>query len=356
MANKFIKTKFSTCSLDDKFFDSLKRDYPEFCEWFQRKAISGAEAYVFSDEEGICAFVYLKDETESIELNNKILPIKKRLKIGTLKLANRQHGQRLGEGAIGIALWEWQSKPYEDIYLTVFPEHLDVINLVEKFGFKNVGKKNNGEYVYLKSKSNINYSTPHTAFPFINPNFEKAGIIPIYDYYHDRMFPYSTLKHTKQDFWEEAAGNGITKVFIGSPRSINHLIKGTPVFIYRSSTKDKQKQYYSCITSFVTISKTTIIKSNNRCLKTLNEFISLCGNKTIFTNEELKKFYNSKYNVVVFELVYNGFFGEGNNINYKTLKSKGYFYTYPYEITYTKNDFIKILKLGGINVQNIIID
>ncbi len=32
MAGRFKRKKFADCSLEDRFFDSLKNDYPEFCD------------------------------------------------------------------------------------------------------------------------------------------------------------------------------------------------------------------------------------------------------------------------------------------------------------------------------------
>ena len=40
---------FSELDLNDSFFDTLKGDYPEFAEWFNRKASEGESAYVFFD-------------------------------------------------------------------------------------------------------------------------------------------------------------------------------------------------------------------------------------------------------------------------------------------------------------------
>lgn len=90
MANMFKRKKFSECSLEDPFFETLKNDYLEFPKWFKRKSLENEEAFVFEDKQGISAFVYLKKENEEIKLVNKVLPAKKRLKIGTLKLDNRK--------------------------------------------------------------------------------------------------------------------------------------------------------------------------------------------------------------------------------------------------------------------------
>ena len=46
--------KFSTINLDDVFFDSLKMDYPEFVDWFNRKSRKGKVAFVQYDSDGHC--------------------------------------------------------------------------------------------------------------------------------------------------------------------------------------------------------------------------------------------------------------------------------------------------------------
>lgn len=199
MIKKFDYLPFANCNLTDPFFKSLKDDYPEFPQWYAKKIENKEKAFVYKDESGIRAFLYLKKEDEPIELKGGMLPSKKRLKIGTLKLDDRVRGLRLGEGIIGIALWKWQEMDVDEIYVTIFPKHEVLISLIEKFGFKKVGINNRGENIYLKSKNDLDLSDPFKPFPYINPNFTKAGYIPIYDKYHDTLFPYSELFNTKQE-------------------------------------------------------------------------------------------------------------------------------------------------------------
>lgn len=364
MAGKFMRCRFSDCSLEDPFFDSLKKDYPGFTEWYRKKAALGAEAFVFTDADGVCAFLYLKeDDDEQIDLEQGFLPRQKRLKIGTLKLTDRFQGQRLGEGAFGIALWRWQELPVDEVYLTVFSHHADIIFLAEKFGFKCAGtlksaegQSSGDELLYVKRKSEIDYSDVYRAFPYIKPGFEHARMMPIWDFFHDRILPYSELRNTEQEFWDEAAGNGMTKIFIGAPSSKLRWQVGDPVFIYRLFTGSGVKKYRSCITSFATIAKIEYIKERGQVLKDLDEFIKLCGNKTIFSEEELRRAYTKSRNLVMIEFVYNGFFGKGKNVIFKTLKDWGLFDTHPYDIEYTFQEFAWILKAGGKDVQNIVVD
>lgn len=355
MAGKFEWHKFSEVNLEDPFFDSLKIDYVEFPEWFKKKSEAGEYTLVFHDTQGVGAFVYLKKENEEIKLINKTLPAIPRIKIGTLRLAERFRGMRLGEGALGVSLWKWRDVKAEEIYVTVFKKHTELINLFERFGFKCVGMNNRGECIYLKSRKTINYSDPYKAFPFINPNFTKAGLIPIYEKFHDRLFPYSELKIKKHEIEEETAGNGVTKVFIGTPHKAMHYEIGEPVCIYRIFEGNVGKIYKSAVTSYCTITKVNVIKNNDIEIINLSDFIKNAGNKTIFSQEELTKIYCKK-NVVMLELVYNGFFGKGHNVICKNLKDQGLFEDHPYNLNYSKDHFIKILEMGAINVQNVIID
>lgn len=356
MPGKFHWRKFSAVNLDDPFFDSLKLDYTEFPDWFAKKSASGENALVFYDEQGIGAFMYLKDETESIELTSSSLPPVPRLKIGTLRIAERFRGQRLGEGAVGISLWRWQEKQFQEIYVTLFEKHLTLVNLFRHFGFRCVGKNARGECVYLKSRGNIDYSDAYKSFPFIRPDFHKAGIIPIYDVFHDRLFPYSELRGHKREIEEETAGNGITKVYIGTPYTPLHYTVGEPVGIYRIHTGTGQKAYKSVMTSYCTVTSMSSIKEGGACRVSLADYIESAGNKTIYTRKELTDIYNRNNNIIMLQMVYNGYFGKGHNVTYKELKDSRLFPDHPYNIDYTKEEFMRILEMGDVNVQNVIIN
>lgn len=357
MAGKFKWEKFSNVDLNDSFFDSLKKDYPEFTEWFHKKSCMNEETLVYNDDLGIGAFLYLKDEEEPLELADTTLPICKRVKIGTLRLSERQRGIRLGEGAVGVALWKWQDKKVDEIYVTVFEKHTELICLFERFGFKNIGKNKRGECVYIKSRKDIDYSNPYKAFPFIRPNFNKAGVIPISENFHDKLFPYSELMGNKKQIEEITAGNGITKIYIGTPYTPMHYEIGEPVGIYRKYEGTSSATYKSVITSYGTITKIVSIKNKNCYMYSLDDFLKMVGNKSVFSVDELTSIYYSRgSNVEMIEMVYNGFFGKGKNINHKKLSSNGLFPNHPYKIDYTKEQFIKILEMGEADVQNIIIN
>lgn len=351
MAGKFNWTRFADVNLSDEFFNSLKNDYIEFTEWFERKAREGEQALVFQENNAIGAFIYLKDEKEEIQLQDKTLPVKHRMKIGTLKLSEKIRNIRLGEGAIGVALWRWRESCAEEIYLTVFESHTQLIALIEKFGFIMSGKNKRGECVYIKNRKQINYENPYKSFPFINPKFSRAGLLPIEEQFHDKLFPYSELQGNVSALEEAVAGNGISKIYIATPSSgISYQI-GEPLCIYRKYN-GPNKGFRSVVTSYATVTHIEVIKNQGYANCSVEKFIELCGNKTIFDEQILSGVYN-RPNVVMIEMVYNGYFGAGNNVNFFALKNNNLFEDYPYNIQYTKEQFETILKIGRVNVDTI---
>lgn len=65
---------------------------------------------------------------------------------------------------------------------TVFDKHDLLIAQLTKFGFIKVGYNPNGEGVYLRSRSSVDYSDPYKSFPFINPDFQNAGYLCVNDF------------------------------------------------------------------------------------------------------------------------------------------------------------------------------
>ena len=54
--------------------------------------------------------------------------------------------------------------------------------------------------------------------------------------------------------------------------------------------------------------------------------------------------------------IYNGYLGEGNSVNYDWLNRNGFFKGHPYKNILKHDDVIRILKQGGIDEDDIIVD
>lgn len=366
MAGKFVLKKFADINLDDPFFESLKNDYPGtanstgFVDWFNKKAADGATALVFEDEVGVGAFVVLKEEEEKIELQGCILPIKKRLKISTFRIAERYRRQRIGEGAIGLLLWKWQQSIAEEVYVTVFDKHETLISQFERFGFKKKGVNLNGENVLIKSRTQIDFNDSYKSFPFVKDGFDYAGYIIIDDCYHDTMFAYSELANmtTLQTQVGSSVSNGLSKIYVGKAARVDHKI-GEPILVYRRYTQGNGKRYRSCVTSFCVVTDVIQAKINNQYLMSFDELKSRIGNKSVFNEDELRMQYISYRNMTIIELLYYGYFGAGNNVNMDWLENNGLWAMenqYPTEVRLTPEQFKRVLMEGNINVSNVVIN
>lgn len=358
MAGKFTRQLFSEIDLNDAFFNPLKEDYPEFSVWFQTKAAEGRNALVFRDEQGLGAFISLKPESEPLVLKEGKIPALPRLKVSTLLLAERFRGQRLGEGALGLILWEWQKSKLEEIYITVFPKHDDLVQNLIHFGFQLAGYNGRGEHVYIRSRKDVDFSDPYKSFPFISTKFKKGGYLIVNDTYHDTLFPYSELKNTVQEQLEMEAANGITKIYVGNQWQTHYGI-GEPVFIYRRYTGGAgQPKYKSCLTSFCIVSDVISVKRNGFNLKTFEEFSKVIGNKSIFSRNDLQIKYTHDKNLTVIQLLYYGYFGCGNNINMDWLVKNGLWCepnAYPTNIRLSPQQCAVIWREGGCSIADILV-
>lgn len=363
MAGKFERKLMKDINLDDPFFDSLKTDYPGsanstgFVEWFHKKA--NEKALVFEDEDGVGAFIKLKPgEIEEIKLQDGTsLPAIDRLKISTIKIDERYRNRRIGEGAIGLTLWQWRDIGANEIYVTVFEKHASLIFLLEKYGFSHVGTNLNGERVYIKDRRHLDFSDPCKAFPFLSNNIQNAGCLAIDMEYHDTMFAASELANTLQERVDISVANGLKKVYLGSPISLGFRV-GEPVFIYRKYTGNQGRPgHKSCITTYCIVTRIEKVKSAGRALMTYEQFRHMVGNKSVYDDMELQTKYNTLANLTLIELLYYGYFGAGNNVNWAWLKDNGCWSgTHPMNFRYTREQFDRIMQRGNVDVQNVIIN
>lgn len=282
-----VKTSyFGNVNLKDIFFDSFRKDYQGFDEWFNKK--SDEIAYVCLDSDRIIAFLYLKRENEDEDYSDiiPILPKKKRIKIGTFKV--NLNGFKLGERFLKIVFDNALKQNVDEIYVTLFnkrPEHQRLINLFLDWGFKYWGKKSTPtgeEEVYVRSFANsFNAYNPKSTFPHISLKSD-VFMVSIYPEYHTNLFPDSILRtESPEEFLDnEPFRNALSKVFVS--RSANRNLKcGDIVIFYRTGGI-----YRGVITTL------GIVESAVTTIKGENEFINLCKKRSVFTNKELSQEWN----------------------------------------------------------------
>jgi hypothetical protein len=277
---------FGQINLSDPFFDQFKEDYVGFADWFNKK--SDEQAYVCKSGDQIIGFLYLKEEREGEDYSNISPPFHKakRLKIGTMKVAPTSF--RLGERFIKIIIDNALNLAVDEIYITVFPKRVGqflLIGLLQDWGFKRHGTKETSsgiEEVFVRDfKPSFNSSNPNLSYPYMSLS-HRTFIVPIYEKYHTELFPDSILRtESPLAFVEnQPHRNSIRKVYIS--RSIErNLNLGDIVVFYRTGG------YYEGVVSTLGIIENIVTE-----IKDEQDFISLCRQRSVFSDKELLEYWN----------------------------------------------------------------
>ena len=318
------KKLFGEIDLSDPFFDSFKEDYAGFDDWFLKKF--DETAYVTINKGKILSFLFLKleDENENYSDLTPVFQKKRRLKVGTFKVIS--NGVRLGERFMKIIFDNAIQYNVEEIYVTIFDkreEQKRLINLLEDWGFRFFGTKktlNGSELVYVRDFTPKFISeNPKLSFPYISKS-SNIFMIPIYPDYHTELLPDSILTtESPYDFVEnQPHRNAISKVYIS--RSIERNInRGDIIVFYRTAAKDRSAYYSSVITTIaIAEGKITNILDEN-------DFILKCRKRSIFADDELKKYWNwsTKYRPFIINFLYTHSFPTGKRINRQRLLELG---------------------------------
>jgi len=279
------KSYFGNINLDEAFFDSFRQDYLGFDKWFKKK--SDETAYVSYVAKRLVGFLYIKPESiheDYTDISPKLQP-KKRLKIGTLKVAI--HGLRIGERFLKIVFDNALINKVDEIYVTIFdrtPEQFRLIELLEEWGFTRHGEKQTPtgkEHVYVRDFARkANRSAPKFTFPYLSRQ-ANIFLVPIYPGYHTELLPDSILNtESPANYLEpEPHRNALSKVYISHSLERN-LNPGDVILFYRTGGK-----HLSVVTTI------GIVEKVHQEIKSAEELVALCRKRTFFKQEELLAFW-----------------------------------------------------------------
>lgn len=292
------KTEVSNLDLNDEIFNTLKEEYEEFEEWFKKISREGRECYVYYEKDGsIGALLIYKFENEPIDAG-KLLPSKNRLKIATLKVSSV--GNKIGELFVRLSVENAILNDLSEIYLTHFIQPSDyLVDLIEEYGFINVGKNGRGEVVFIKEviperKELIDLDPVEISKKFY-PNFldgEKVRkyVVPIFPKYHDRLFIDKERQISLLEYLGEliVEGNTIKKAYL-SHSKIKKISPGDIVIFYRSRFRQK----VTCL---------GVVEEVITDLENSNEIIKYVGKRTVYSKKEIDDFANKTTMVILFTL------------------------------------------------------
>ncbi|HYU99248.1 MAG TPA: PIN domain-containing protein [Pyrinomonadaceae bacterium] len=282
---------FGNINLADPFFDSFKRDYVEFAEWFNRKA--DEVAYICkSERDELIAFLYVKLEDEREPYSDIEPPFRPRhrLKVGTFKVS--MNGYKLGERFLKIIFDNAVRQNVDEIYVTIFDKDTDqrrLITLLSDWGFRKHGvkrSKSGDELVYVRDFApKADPANPALTYPYVSAK-QRKFIVAIYPQYHTELLPDSILRtESATNYLENRPNrNALRKVYISRSHR-KDMVSGDIIVFYRTASGGAG-HYTSVATTL------GVVESVIHPVPSLEDFIRLCRKRSVFSDDELKQHWN----------------------------------------------------------------
>lgn len=290
----FIREEFLyKIELEDKFFDSLREDYSNFNDWFQKKQEGEAKAYITRDEKNkITSFLMLKTENINEKYYDFDMPLKpaNRIKISTFKVADT--GKRIGETFIKIIISKAIEEEKSEIYVTVFPNQNFLIDLFKEYGFKECTYKNtrNGQGQNRKEIVLVRDLKTKEFYPFVKITKQNMFVLPILPRYHKLLFPEAEreMQIDLRDYTAlNTSSNAIKKAFISNAK-IKKIKTGDILLFYASHDKKA-------------ITTLGVVDAVFTDFRTKEEIYQIVRKRTAYTKEELENIARKDSLVILFK-------------------------------------------------------
>lgn len=302
MENLFYKN-FTEINLNDPFFESLKRDYTEFSDWFNKKGQQGEKAYVLYNEHTVIeGFMYLKMERGRVTDIEPPLPNANHLKIGTFKFDSA--GTRRGERFIKKVFDHAIRDRADDIYVTVFDKHAYLITLMQRYGFNIIATKNtvNGNENVLVRRMDQTTGDVLLDYPKFRVQGNKKYLMSIYPKFHTRMLPDSILNNESHSLIQDVSHtNSIHKIYLCGMEAAALFEPGDVIVTYRTSDVKGAARYRSVITSVCVVEEYKNIGDFNN----LQSFLDYAVSYSVFSEAELTEFFRKKSYPHIIRFTYN---------------------------------------------------
>ncbi len=269
---------------EDKIFDGLRSDYPEFDDWFAkvRQEIETRRCFVIEEEGAYAAVALLKLEDDCEYAIEE--PV---VKISTFKVSEDHSGVKYGELLLKAILHSLTTTNSASLYVEVLPSHPEVLDFLAAFGFLDQGYRSvRGEYVVTKSlrppaeetdRSDLDH---HVLFgPPALLARQRIFAVPIKPRWHDQLFPEQAppqqsaqlalfgSAETQTHPW----GNAIRKAYLCNAAT-NQVVAGDVLLFYQSEDQ--------------TFSAVGIVEDVLRSSEAV-EVMQFVGRRTVYTGSEI---------------------------------------------------------------------
>lgn len=314
-------------ALTDPIFDGLKKDYhPGFEDWFRKAARSQRDALVVDGGNEHAAIAILKREPDgAYGLSGPLL------KICTFKVSDHYSGQKYGELLLKAIFRRAHVEKDRGIYMTVFEKHVQLIELVEDFGFRPLQVRSDlGELVYAKplgpmpagSMDPLEYHITYGP-PALTIQAGRVFVVPIEPRWHRVLFPDAepvedALLPATAGLEIQPFGNALRKAYLcHSPSRL--LRRGDIVLFYRSG--DEKAVYV------VGVCEDVLVSDNSE------EIAAAVGRRTVYSFDDISAL-TREGPVLVIQFRQDRVLS--NPIDLKELTSAGVVRSWPQSITRVK--------------------
>lgn len=294
---------FREIDISDHFFDSLKEDYEDFENWYERKKAYHEDAYVqYDNDNNLQGFLYIKmEENKIVEDVIPYIEGERILKVGTFKID--AHGTRMGEQFLKV-LFDYAIDKNADVcYVTIFEKHTGLINLIRRYGFKEWGIKVKGgkkETVFLKNMRTV-VGDVFVDYPLVTCKGSNKYLLSVYPKYHSLLFPESILTNENRNIIKDISyTNSIQKNYVCSMQGVEELKKGDLLVMYRTAENGRTAEYSAVATTVCTV---TDVRKQDSFIN-FEEFYSFTSRYSVFDRGDLEYWYR-RGGLKVISLVYN---------------------------------------------------
>ena len=321
--------------INDPIFTSLREEYPDFIDWWEKISREGRKAWVYFKGNRLGAILIYKIEDEAIA-SNPPLPKKRRLKISSFKVTYT--GYKIGELFIKISTMFAINNNTDELYLTHFTKPDDyLVELIEKFGFYKVAEKNKEEIFIKKIVPDEKTKDPLEISSKFYPSFYDGArvgkfIVPIRPEYHNRLFTdYQPRQTTLQEFEGELIieGNTIKKAYLSHSR-ITKMSEGDILLFYRSVDERR-------------ITSLGVIERVYHDIRNPDEIIRYVGKRSVYTKKEIDEIAKKPTKVILFKQNFH----LRNPLALDYLKTNSILYGAPQSIVRIPHEKYLLIKQGG---------
>ena len=293
--------------VDQPFFDSLRRGYEGFNEWYIKVAQEGRKAWCVKNNDTVQAICIYKEEAPQKITDEGYTPDGAALKLSTFKIGEELRGQKLGERLLFSAFQYAKKQDISYIYLHTFGADQEMlVSLCQDHGFRHIGTYGKRDDVYLKEMrppsyiaddiAPLDYVSAYYPYHICDARVRKF-IVPIMPRYHEKLF--ADTSDMSQSFFSydinqyPASSNTIRKAYL-CHSNIKQIQEGDLLFFYR--TRDRRS-----------VECSGVVEQAYRS-KDIDRVLPLISKRTVYNEEEVMKLLKKETLVLLF--LFTGHFSQ----------------------------------------------